>query len=134
MCMYIYIYIYTYIHNIQRSAYRVSSGCCWRRRGPGLSSGLYSIIMWYTMLWSFYISYHAGVAWCSGGRRPLIAGCLSLQRLGMDLPRTCPAWDSNPRPLASESRPQPTELSVRLVFEMLDMRGERETRGAPPDK
>ena len=25
-------------------------------------------------------------AWCSGGRRPLIAGCLSLQRLGMDLP------------------------------------------------
>ena len=34
-------------------------------------------------------------AWCSGGRRPLIAGCLSLQRLGIDLPVTHPAWDSN---------------------------------------
>ena len=25
---------------------------------------------------------------CSGGRRPLIAGCVSLQRLGVDLPLT----------------------------------------------
>ena len=24
------------------------------------------------------------LAWCSGGWRPLIAGCLSLQRLGVD--------------------------------------------------
>ena len=30
-------------------------------------------------------------AWCSGGRRPLIAGCLSLQRLGIDFPVACPA-------------------------------------------
>ena len=44
------------------------------------------------------------LAWCSGGRRPLIAGCLSLQRLGMDLPGTCPALDSKPRPLASDIR------------------------------
>ena len=41
-------------------------------------------------------------AWCSGGRR---AGCLSLQRPGIDLPVTRPAWGSNLRPPASESRP-----------------------------
>ena len=44
-------------------------------------------------------------AWCSGGQRPLIAGCLSLQALGVDLPVTRPVWDSNLRPPASESRP-----------------------------
>ena len=44
-------------------------------------------------------------AWCSRGRRPLIAGCVSLQRLGFDLHVNCPAWDSNLRPPASESRP-----------------------------
>ena len=44
-------------------------------------------------------------AWCSGGWRPLIAGCLSLQMLGICLPATRAAWDSNPRPPASESRP-----------------------------
>ena len=42
-------------------------------------------------------------SWCSGGRRPLIAGCLSLQRLGIDVPVTRPAWDLNLRPPASES-------------------------------
>ena len=35
-------------------------------------------------------------AWCYGGRRPLIAGCLSLQRLGVGLPVTRPVWDSIP--------------------------------------
>ena len=43
-------------------------------------------------------------AWCSGGRRPLIAGRFSLQRLGVGLPITRPVWDSNLDP-ASESRP-----------------------------
>ena len=43
-------------------------------------------------------------AWCSGGRRPLIARCSSLQRLGMDLPVTRPVWYSKPGPPASESR------------------------------
>ena len=33
----------------------------------------------------------------------LIAGCLSLQRLGMDIPITRPVWGSNPGPPASES-------------------------------
>ena len=42
-------------------------------------------------------------AWCSGGRRPWIAGRLSLQRLGIDLPVTHPVWDANLGPLASES-------------------------------
>ena len=42
-------------------------------------------------------------AWCSGGRRPLIAGCLSLWRLGVDLPATRPVWDLNLGPPASES-------------------------------
>ena len=45
------------------------------------------------------------LAWRSGGRRPLIAGCLSLQRLRTDLPVTRPAWEWNLRPPASESRP-----------------------------
>ena len=44
-------------------------------------------------------------AWCSGGPRPLIAGCLSLQRLGVDLPVTRTVWDSKPRPPASEGSP-----------------------------
>ena len=43
-------------------------------------------------------------ACCSGGQRPLMAGCLSLQRLGIGLPVTCPVWDSNLRPPAFESR------------------------------
>ena len=43
-------------------------------------------------------------AWCSGGRRPLIAGCLSLQKPGMDLPVSHPVWVSNPRPPTSGSR------------------------------
>ena len=43
-------------------------------------------------------------AWCSGGWRPLIAGSLSLQRLGVDLPLTRPVWDSNLGPLAPESQ------------------------------
>ena len=41
---------------------------------------------------------------CSGGRRPLIAGCLSLQRLGVDISVIHPVWDSIPRHPASESR------------------------------
>ena len=44
-------------------------------------------------------------AWCSGGRRPLIAALLSLQRIGMDLPVTRPVWDSKLGPPDSESRP-----------------------------
>ena len=34
-------------------------------------------------------------AWCSGGRRPLIAGWLSLQRIEIVLPVTRQVWDSN---------------------------------------
>ena len=49
-------------------------------------------------------------AQCSGGRRPLIAGCLSLHWLAMDLPLTRPVWDSNPRPPASGPILLPTEL------------------------
>ena len=47
--------------------------------------------LWTTIVWS--------KSW-----RPLIAGCLFLQRLGVDLPLNRPVWDSNPRPPASESR------------------------------
>ena len=65
-------------------------------------------------------------AWCSGGRRPLIAGCLSIQRLGIDLPVTCPAWDSNLRPPASESRPL-TNLASVHVLTGARMRGWRNT-------
>ena len=36
-------------------------------------------------------------------RGPSIAGCFSLQSLGVDLPITRPVWDSNPRPPASET-------------------------------
>ena len=36
---------------------------------------------------------------------PLIAGCLSLQRLGIYFPVTRPAWGSNLRHPASERRP-----------------------------
>ena len=43
-------------------------------------------------------------AWCSEGRRPMIAGCLSLQRLGVGLPVARPVSDSNLGPPASESR------------------------------
>ena len=49
---------------------------------------------------------------CSGGRRPLIAGCSSLQRLGVDLPLIPPVWESNLGPPASESRPF-SQLSYR---------------------
>ena len=51
-------------------------------------------------------------ALCSGGRRPLVAGCLSLRRLGVDLPVTRPVWDWNRRPPASES-PSFCQLSCR---------------------
>ena len=44
-------------------------------------------------------------AWCSRGRRPLIAGCLSLQRLEIDLPVTHPARDSNLGPLHLRADP-----------------------------
>ena len=50
-------------------------------------------------------------ALCSGGFRLLIAGCWSLQRLGMNLPVTLPVW-SNLGPPASESQSLATELSV----------------------
>ena len=40
-------------------------------------------------------------AWCSGGRRPLIEGCLSLRRLGMVLPVTRPV-NIEPQTPASE--------------------------------
>ena len=48
--------------------------------------------------------------WCSGGRRPLIAGCLSLQRLEGASPVTRPDL----RPPASESRSLAIELSEQL--------------------
>ena len=52
-------------------------------------------------------------AWFSGGLRLVIAGCLSLQRLGVGLPLARPVWDSNlGRPAASESRPL-CQLSYR---------------------
>ena len=53
---------------------------------------------------------------CSGGRRPLIAECLSLQRLGVDSSVTRPVWDSNLGPPACESRSLTIELSVQLRF------------------
>ena len=54
-------------------------------------------------------------SWCSGGRRPLIAGCISLQRLGVDLPVLRPVWNSNPRPPASEPILLPIELEEPLM-------------------
>ena len=51
-------------------------------------------------------------AWCSGGRRPLISGCSSLQRLGMDLAVTRPVWDAKLGPPASDSRSS-SQLSYR---------------------
>ena len=53
-------------------------------------------------------------AWCSGGRRPFIAECLSLQHLGLHLPVTRPVWDSNLGPPASESGSSATVLSLQL--------------------
>ena len=44
----------------------------------------------------------------------MIAGCLSLQRLGVGLPVTRPAWDSNLGPPASEFGSLTTRLSVQL--------------------
>jgi len=52
------------------------------------------------------------LARCSGGRRPLTAGCLSLQSLVVGLPAIRPVWDSNVGPPASEIRSLTTELSV----------------------
>ena len=46
---------------------------------------------------------------------PSIAGCLSLQRLVMDLPLIHPVWDSNPRTPASEPILLPTELEEPLI-------------------
>ena len=43
--------------------------------------------------------------WCSGGRRPLIAGRLSLQRLGMDSPLTRPFWPDLPHLRADPNQP-----------------------------
>ena len=42
----------------------------------------------------------------------MIAGCLSLQRLGIDLPVTGSVWDSNLEPASSESRSLATKLSA----------------------
>ena len=53
---------------------------------------------------SFWSGWNALHGILSGGRRPLIAGCLSLHRLGMDLPVTRTVWDSSLRPPASERR------------------------------
>ena len=53
--------------------------------------------------------------WCSGGRRPWIAGCVSLQRLGVGLHLTRPAWESNLVRPASEIASLTTELSVQLA-------------------
>ena len=55
-------------------------------------------------------------AWCSGGQRHLIAGCVSLQRIGMNLPVARPVWDSNPRPPASESRSWLHHIILRHNF------------------
>jgi len=52
---------------------------------------------------------------CSGGSRPLIAGRLSLQRLGVHLPLNRPVWDFNPRPPASE----PTLLTIELLGQLM---------------
>ena len=54
--------------------------------------------------------------WCSGGRRPLIAGRLSLQRLGVDLPLARPVWESSPGPPVSESRSL-SQLSYRCHWQ-----------------
>ena len=52
-------------------------------------------------------------AWCSGGRRPLIAGCRSLQSLGVALPVTRPVWDSNLGTPHLRTDTLPTKLSER---------------------
>ena len=62
---------------------------------------------------------------CSGDPRPLIAGCSSLQGLGVDVPVTRPVWDSNLGPPASESRSLATVLSGPLrsmvsLYEVLE--------------
>ena len=62
-------------------------------------------LCWWENPWLFECSSWCCPAWCSGGHRPLIAGCLSLHRLGINLPVTRPARDANLRPPASESRP-----------------------------
>ena len=62
MCVYTYIYIYIYIHIY--TGITLSICLCSTRRG---------------LLWSGW----NGPAWCSGGKRPLIAGCSSLQRLDL---------------------------------------------------
>ena len=77
-----------------------------RRRRAHLSQWEHSMVFrcfWLRMIfvWSGW-NFHA---WCSRGRRPLIAGCLSLQKLGIDLPVTRPACDSNPRHPTSETWP-----------------------------
>ena len=55
---------------------------------------------------------------CSGGRRPLIAGCLSLQRLGVDLPVTRQVCDLNLWPPGSESRSS-SQLSFRCSYQSI---------------
>ena len=89
--VYVYIYIYIYIERERDFAVFV----------------LYSIADCMVLLFNSEESSWSGwnyPAWCLGGRMPLIAGRLSLQGLGMDLPITRPVWDSNPRPPASETR------------------------------
>ena len=103
MCTHIYIYIYVhmYIHIFTYNLMNyvcvsVACVCCFDSEESLRSE------------WNF-------PAWCSGGRRPLIAGCLSLQRLVMDLPLIRPVWDSNPRPSCKVSRPF-CKLSYRCRF------------------
>ena len=50
---------------------------------------------------------------------PLIAGCLSLQRLGIDIPVTRPAWDSN-LPVAARLRLRTSERMSRTYLGMLE--------------
>ena len=118
MCIYMYIYmcIYIYIYKYRRDrSHRPWYGCrprslflsfdskgsfpmtrnndalCGHHPDPASKRESRRLEGVFWSGWNF-------PAWCSGGR-------LSLQRLGVDSPVTHPAWDSNLRPPASESRP-----------------------------
>ena len=55
--------------------------------------------------------------WCSGGQRPLIAGCPSLPRLGMDLPVTKP-YPSKFHTYTSKLRPVIGFLGLKHLDEV----------------
>ena len=138
ICIYIYTHVYIYIHlrlvslslslslstRVQRPprdhefVQGDASNCPQRSCSVGVPKQTWATCQWrfcivccISVVWGVFLwSRWNFPAWCSGCRRPLIAGCLSRQRLGIDLTLTRPVWDSNLRPPASESRSIATEL------------------------